>query len=106
MTACYPEFAKFLLIDADLRKDFFFWALREGLDVTIYIEFPSTLTKLTYYNLRGRIGRMGGDHLKLQKVELSGKTAIRQKIVSLRFESQDIIFWMKRGSLRLAEITD
>ena len=50
--------------------DFFTWILRDGLDSSPYVEFPAHQRLIVKSNLRGRIGRLGGDLLRIQKDSL------------------------------------
>lgn len=89
--AChYPEFVRLLLADSELMNDFFFWTLRDGLDAGPYIEFPYNQSLITANNLRGRIGRLGGDLLKIHKLNAENGWQYKEKVLTLPFEGKEI----------------
>lgn len=89
--ACrYPDFVNLLFEDEDLMNDFFLWTLRDGLDVAPYIEFPANQEIITRNNLRGRIGRLGGDLLKIQKMPADEGLQYKEKVLTLPFEGREI----------------
>lgn len=74
-TACrYPKFAHQLLRDTNLRESFFKWAMHEGNNVDIFIQYPSTAARLTACMISNKIGRLGGQHLAI--TEQDGKQVV------------------------------
>ena len=68
--ACrYSEFIRLLLVDDILAESFFNWVIRDGIDPIPFIEFPYFQGKIVDAEMNGRIGRMGGHHLKVKKVD-------------------------------------
>lgn len=86
----YAEFVKYLLVDESLANDFFTWVLRDALPADVYIQFPALREKITSYNLRGRLGRMGQGFLCLRKVDHRDASQCQQKVVTLPFEGREI----------------
>lgn len=85
----FPEFTDILLKNEDARLNFFNWSLRDGIPVSIFVEYPALRHRLVQCGLSGRIGRMGGgDVLKLEKKPLSSD--LIEKIVTLPFEGTAI----------------
>lgn len=88
--ACqYPEFVDILLHNPELLDRFLVWALRDRIDIRPFIEYPSLQKKINECELNGRIGRMGGKQLKIQRVH-NQEDSILEKVVTLPFEGQDI----------------
>lgn len=87
----YPEFVNILLSDEELLDEFFIWAHRDCLPVLLFIEFPGIQRKINKAALNGRIGRLGGHGLKVQKISVAGEEkGMMEKISSLPFEGRDI----------------
>lgn len=80
----YDDFGKLLLRDPLLQDHFFEWVIRDGIDPAPYIEFPAMQRKVTANKLNGRIGRLGGLGLKIQREQPN------RKILTLPFEGKDI----------------
>lgn len=85
----HPAFLKLLFSDHDLLEAFFLWSLRDRISPRVFIEYPATQKKLSACYLDGRLGRMGGRHLKIKKVYNTDSGAF-EKIVTLPFEGKDI----------------
>lgn len=108
----YPEIVEIILKNEPIRDDFFFWTLRDKISVRSFIEFPSLQRKLVDSSLNGRIGRLGGSFLKVQKIASSESGEVVLKVLTLPFEGVDISilndqqFIMFRGNygLTIAEI--
>lgn len=87
--ACqYPNIINILLVNSDLRADFFAWALRDKISPRIFFEFPGMQSKIVESTLNGRIGCLGGGHLKIKLV--GDSTGALKKILTLPFEGRDI----------------
>lgn len=84
---CYSMFIDLLNENKGLKEEFFLWTLREGLPVEPFIEFPALQIRLVLARLSGRIGRMGGENLKILK-EKNSHTNQVEKILVLPFEGQ------------------
>ncbi len=89
--ARYKLFAERLLHDQDLCNLFFAYLLRDHLESDFFIQFPALHEKLLSSSLQGRIGRMGGEFLKIVKVNISQEDLIsnsisQEKNVTLPFE--------------------
>ena len=79
----YPAFAKLLLCDANLAEEFFLWALRDQIAIRPFIEFPFNQWKINRYALNGRLSRLGGKYLLVEKVIHDGFV---EKVLTLPFE--------------------
>lgn len=88
-TARYNLFVKLILKEKSLRDKFFKWVLRDGVYPQVYIEYPGTQKKIYHSHLPGRIGRIGGHYLKIQKVPVAKNEYHLEKIVTLPFEGID-----------------
>lgn len=88
--ASYTEFVKMLFEDKEIREDFFSWVLRDGLPIAPYIQYPALCQKISSNNMRGRIGRMGENLLKVKLIRLSCDPINLQKVVTLPFEGREI----------------
>jgi len=89
--ACrYPEFVNLLFTNSIVRENFLKWALREHLNVDIFIQYPTTQQRLTLSYLDKRIGRLGSDGLKILTQPDPIHPWTTKKIVTLRIENQDI----------------
>lgn len=90
-TCRYPRFVTLALQDSTLLEMFFTWVLRDRISVRPFIEYPYIQEKLNLFQLNGRIGRMGGDLLKISKVQVpEDAPQMIQKILTLPFEGKDI----------------
>jgi hypothetical protein len=88
--AChYSAFVDIILSNQKLLEKFLIWALRDRISIKTFIEYPSIAQKINDFDLNGRIGRMGGNLLKVVNVQNSEDGSI-QKIVTLPFEGRDI----------------
>lgn len=83
----YPEFATLLCQDEELRGKFFLWTIRDHNEARVFIEYPALTEKIASSNLSGRIGRINGNDLKIQKV--ADNDGVVHKIVTLPFEGVD-----------------
>lgn len=79
----YPEFVKLLLADETLCIPFFEWTLRDGIDCGPFIEFPSMQQLIVSSRLNGRIGRLGGEQIKVLRIR-------NEKHLTLKIEGSDI----------------
>ncbi|HEY4832031.1 MAG TPA: hypothetical protein VIH61_05665, partial [Waddliaceae bacterium] len=87
----YPEIINIILANKHLRDEFFLWTLRDKISVRSFVEFPSMQRKLVDSVLNGRIGRLGGSSLKIQKEAVNDEIdGISWKILALPFEGKDI----------------
>jgi|694.fasta_scaffold01230_2 hypothetical protein len=66
-TCRYPHFVQLLFCDSKLRGDFFAWTLRDGLGIEPFVQFPLMQSIITKSHLNGRIGRLGAQHLQVEK---------------------------------------
>ncbi|MDP1835880.1 MAG: hypothetical protein Q8K75_08135 [Chlamydiales bacterium] len=83
----HPAFVELLANDLHMREEFFQWTIRDRVDVETFIQFPALREKLFQAYLTARIGRFGGNALRIQKLmEASGS----RKVVTLPFEGHDI----------------
>ncbi len=80
--SCYAEAAELVLTDVNLQREFFKWAIRDGNSIAPFVEFPKMQEELVACNLHGRIGRMGGEGLKIIKKA--------QKELTLPIEGQPV----------------
>lgn len=87
--ARYRAFCALLLGDPALRHSFFIYALRDCDEVDFFIEFPALQERLSLSNLQGRIGRMGGEWLKVER-HSCGTSNVKEKIVTLPFEGKGL----------------
>lgn len=83
----YPFFANLVLQDEELAEELFVWILRDGIDVRPFIEFPHQQWKINRYALNGRLSRLGGKDLAVQKVDHENGL---EKVLTLPFEGQPI----------------
>ena len=79
----YPGFATLARDNAILRKKFFAWALLEGNNVDVFVQFSKTVDKIIDVGLSKRIGRYGGQDLQIEEVEINNKL---YKDLTLPFE--------------------
>jgi hypothetical protein len=86
----YPELIHIILANDFLREEFFLWTLRDRISVRSFIEFPAIQRKLVDCSLNGRIGRLGGHFLKIQKKAADEVEGSFWKILTLPFEGKDI----------------
>lgn len=82
----YTMFVQLILKEEKLRDRFFKWILRDGVFPQVYIEYPGLQVKIQQAHLSGRIGRIGGHYLKIQKTPISKNEHHLEKIVTLPFE--------------------
>jgi hypothetical protein len=82
----YHAFASLLLEDSKLFHTFALWAIRDRNSVEVFIEYPERTRRLCESNLSGRIGRLGGQDLKIQIV--TQDNGLQEKIVTLPFEGK------------------
>lgn len=80
-TCRYPEFVKLILTHHDLANDFFLWIIRDGIDPLPFIAYPVCQQKIVSASLNGRIGRLGGRHLRVMKSADNG-----EKYLALEFD--------------------
>jgi hypothetical protein len=108
----YSDFSQLLLADFSLSEQFFLYAFRDCLEVPFYIQYPFTQIQLQRCKLQARIGRMGGNLLKIERVPVSHLPGVEEKIVTLPFEGQQhnildtasVIHFRGDYSLTLAQI--
>ncbi len=81
----YPEFIV-LLHDPRFKETFFNWILRDRIPPKVFIEYPRLAEIINEYALNGRIGVVGGDKLKIQKLK---RGPYFEKMVTLPFEGRD-----------------
>lgn len=89
VTSQYPEFIQLLLHDEEIRESYMLWMVRDKNKARSFIEYPALTRKLIDCNLNGRIGRMGGEGLKIIKETFSDVASI-QKVVTLPFDGIDV----------------
>jgi hypothetical protein len=67
------------------------WAIRDGISILPFIAYPRIQKKIVLSGLNGRIGRMGGGSLKIQKVR-NGQhpTGVLEKVLTLPFEGRQL----------------
>lgn len=82
----YPEFIDLLVTDKQLMNQFMKWIVRDNINPAPFIEYPAAQERIAESHLSGRIGRMGGEQLKIKKV---GIEKWQQKILTLPFEGVD-----------------
>lgn len=87
-TCHYPEFVRLLLMDQDLANEFLGWVLREGNDPIPYIQFPYFKTVIVDCHLDGRIGRLGGNHLKVLKQQ--NAEGVIEKALTLTIQGENV----------------
>ncbi|MCB1113778.1 MAG: hypothetical protein KDK62_03390 [Chlamydiia bacterium] len=83
----YPAYTEALMRDESSLKAFFDWIIRDGIPPEPYLEFPANSEVLMEHLLTGRIGTLGGDKLKVQKISVRGEV---KKILSLPFEGKEL----------------
>jgi hypothetical protein len=79
----YPKFASLVRDHTPLRVKFFEWAILAKNPVDEFVQFPRTIEKLIDNCLFEKIGRYGGQDLKLEKKVIEGKI---YKDLTLPFE--------------------
>lgn len=79
----YPYFAQLVLQDCELAEEFFLWALRDRIEIRPFVEYPHHQWKINRYALNGRLARLGGHDLVVQKVECGNAF---EKQLTLPFE--------------------
>jgi hypothetical protein len=84
--ARYTLFVELILNEKGLRDHFFKWILRDGVFPQVYVEFPGMQRKIYRAHLSGRIGRIGGHYLQIQKTPIAKNEYHLEKIVTLPFE--------------------
>lgn len=82
----YPEFIDLLTTDDHLMNTFMKWIIRDNINPTPFIEYPASQELISKSHLSGRIGRLGGEQLKVQKI---GIEQWEQKLLTLPFEGKD-----------------
>lgn len=87
--AQYPEFVALLFEDQELKNAFMLWSLQDKNAVAPFIQFPGIQEKLVDCALSGRIGRQGGNTLRIKK-EYNEEGSVRLKLLTLPIEGQDI----------------
>lgn len=110
-SAVYPEFVDLLTSDSHLMTKFMKWIIRDNINPGPFIEYPAAQERISHSHLSGRIGRMGGEQLKIQKI---GIEKWQQKILTLPFEGVDrsilntksIIVFQGNLGLTLEEVFD
>lgn len=85
-SGAYPEFIDLLTADSHLMSKFMKWIMRDNINPAPFIEYPAAQERISKSHLSGRIGRLGGEHLKIVK---SGIEEWEQKILTLPFEGRD-----------------
>lgn len=101
---CYPEFVKAIHDDKEIVFQLMNWILRDHNNPSIFIQYPSLQQKIMESTLSGRIGRLGGTALTIQKQkslkEISKFAAlqIEGRAVNILDEKKVITF---RGNYRL-----
>lgn len=88
IAAHYPEFVKFLLRDKSLERSFYNWILRDKIHPAAFIEFPGLHKSILNASLNGRIGRLGGELLKIKKIASGSEDSF--KIATLPFEGKEL----------------
>lgn len=83
----YPVFANLVLKQEDLAEELFLWVLRDRLDVRPFVEFPHQQWKINRYALNGRLSKLGGKDLAIQKVDCENGF---KKILTLPFEGKAV----------------
>lgn len=83
--ARYPKLAELVLDTPALRHKFFDWAFLAKNNVHAFVQFPLTVGKLMEVGLSERIGRYGGQDLKIEDREIYGQT---YKDLTLPFEGK------------------
>jgi hypothetical protein len=83
----YPAFVQLLLSNSALIDAFFLWTLRDRVDVAVFVQYPALRERLFNSYLTPRIGRFGGNLVRIQKV--AQEQSLR-KIVTLPFEGQEV----------------
>lgn len=86
----YPEFAELLLQDEILLNKFLEWVIRDKNSVRPFVEFPAIHKKIVDSSLNGRIGRLGGEMLRVQKLKILGEDQLVEKVITLPFEGNEI----------------
>lgn len=84
----YPNFISLLFSDPILFESFMQWVVRDKNDPTPFIEFPALHQRIVDCGLNGRIGRMGGEFLRVVLQKTSEDC--EEKIVTLPFEGKSI----------------
>ncbi len=83
----YPELMDLILSHEELARDYFAWALRDKISIEPFVAFPHFQKKIIKAELNGRIGRLGGTFLKVQKIENQEGL---EKVLTLPFEGHEI----------------
>ena len=88
----YPHFVKLIANDKSLLDAFFLWSFRDKSSVEVFVEFPALQERLYISGISQRIGRFGGNSLKLAKkvIGSQGKPNVVAKMVFLPIEGQDM----------------
>lgn len=86
----FSDYIGLLLKNVALRERFFFWSLRNGLAIRPFIQYPALTEKLAKCNLDTRIGRLGGEALKIVKYPIAAFPTVLEKVVTLPFEGNEI----------------
>ncbi len=63
--SAHTDFLESIYRDPQLLNDFFKWVIRDGINPQVFIQYPELQKKLVASHLNGRIGRQGGDLLKV-----------------------------------------
>jgi len=85
-SAVYPEFIDLLTADSHLMNKFMKWIIRDNINPGPFIEYPAAQERISDSHLSGRIGRLGGEQLKIKKIGIENW---QQKILTLPFEGFD-----------------
>lgn len=65
--SAYTDFCESLSRDPYLLNEFFKWVIRDGINPEVFIEYPELQRKIVSCHLNGRIGRQGGELLKVYR---------------------------------------
>lgn len=97
-TTRYRAFSRLIFENVNLREAFFEWMLRDRLPATVFIEYPALVSTINDNLLNGRIGTVGGDRLKIQKILKNHELL---KVVTLPFEGREISILDRRQKIHL-----
>lgn len=81
----YPKFAALVMEDSPWLEKFFGWALLEKNNVDAFVQFPKTVQKIIDIGLSEKIGKYGGEDLKIENVNIAGTV---YKDLTLPFEGK------------------
>ncbi len=104
--ARYAEAVKLILSNENIKNSFMLWVIRDKITPAPFIEFPAMQEKMVDCSLNGRIGRMGGEDLKIVTTEFKDLVLkMEGKPVSL-LDDDRVVEFRGHYKLKVSEILE